>query len=427
MKSQQDSPDTMRKFLALYAGVPLTSKKNGKTARRFAGAVMCLWCGLVGAFYASIFAIHDADGLKAAWLLCSAWALVFFLPFVMKYRFMFWMQCGAALLFFVFVSLTYLFGTASGFHLFLIPVLLTPAITLGVKRRALVWGIGVATVFTMIICIFLFQEAALGALINPTLQLVLAASVLMWLVPILISGVVSLSTTVSDVEAALDLEHARSESLLHNLLPQDIATQLKDRPGEVIADRLPAITVLFADIVDFTQRSAKMPAEELVTFLNQIFSTFDVLTEAHGLEKIKTIGDAYMVAAGLPDTREDHAEVIADMALAMLAETTRLSNAMGTEIKLRIGISSGPAVAGVIGTNKVFYDVWGDTVNMASRMESYGEPNSVQVTSQTKALLRESFVFVPRGLVDIKGIGAIETFWLKNKVAEVSKSISEAM
>lgn len=155
-----------------------------------------------------------------------------------------------------------------------------------------------------------------------------------------------------------------------------------------------------------------MGSGALVGWLNRIFSAFDVVTEERGVEKIKTIGDAYMAAAGLPVARDDHAEIIADMALAMQAEVVRLSEELDEPIQLRIGVHSGPAIAGVIGTSKVFYDVWGDTVNTASRMESHSEPGRIQVTAATRALLKDHFEFAPRGPVEIKGIGEIETFWL---------------
>jgi class 3 adenylate cyclase len=172
---------------------------------------------------------------------------------------------------------------------------------------------------------------------------------------------------------ALALEEEKSERLLLNMVPVSIAARLKQTQG-VIADAFAEVTVLFADLVDFTPRSQQIAPEQVVQFLNELFSVFDQLAQRHGLEKIKTIGDAYMVAGGLPDPRPDHAEAAADMALAMREEVARRRDPSGRPLQVRIGIDTGPVVAGVIGTSKFSYDLWGDTVNTASRMESHGVP-----------------------------------------------------
>jgi class 3 adenylate cyclase len=172
---------------------------------------------------------------------------------------------------------------------------------------------------------------------------------------------------------ALQLEQERSERLLLNVLPAPIAARLK--AGElVIADAFPDVTVLFADIVDFTRRSQRIGPAQVVAVLNELFSAFDELAQRHGLEKIKTIGDAYMVAGGLPNPQPDHAEAIAEMALAIRDEVARRTDPSGQPLQVRIGIDTGPVEAGVIGTSKFSYDLWGDTVNTASRMESHGVP-----------------------------------------------------
>ncbi|MDP6343264.1 MAG: adenylate/guanylate cyclase domain-containing protein [Alphaproteobacteria bacterium] len=216
-------------------------------------------------------------------------------------------------------------------------------------------------------------------------------------------------------EEALEREYERSERLLDNLLPESISARLKDSPDQIIADDLGQVTILFADIAEFTPRATSMPAPELVRFLNRIFTEFDHLSEARGLEKIKTIGDAYMVAAGLPRPRQDHATAVAELALEMLAACARLSDELGQAVEVRIGIHTGPVVAGVIGTRKFFYDVWGDTVNTAARMESHGEPGRIQVTEAARAALGEAYAFEARGPVEIKGKGRIETWWLTGR------------
>lgn len=230
--------------------------------------------------------------------------------------------------------------------------------------------------------------------------------------------VILVAQDISDrklAEEALRLEQEKSERLLHNILPEAIANQLKQNPGS-IAEQFNEVTILFADIVGFTPLSACLTPIELVNLLNQIFSTFDQLAEKLGLEKIKTIGDAYMVAAGLPTPRSDHAEAIADMALAMQAAVASFQSAQGKKLQIRIGINTGAVVAGVIGRRKFIYDLWGDAVNVASRMESSGYPGSIQVTNATYEQLKHKFVFEPRGTIQIKGKGKMVTYWLKDQV-----------
>ena len=213
------------------------------------------------------------------------------------------------------------------------------------------------------------------------------------------------------MESALRKEQNKTENLLLNLLPEPIAERLKDEPG-VIADKFENATILFADLVNFTRISTTMPATKLVYLLNEIFSTFDELSEKHGLEKIKTIGDAYMVAGGIPIERPDHAEAIAKMALDMLVAIDELNVKLEASFDLRIGINSGPVVAGVIGTKKFTYDLWGNAVNTASRMESHGIPGRIQVSIYTYELLRDKYEFEERGLIEIKGQGEMPTYFL---------------
>lgn len=218
----------------------------------------------------------------------------------------------------------------------------------------------------------------------------------------------------------LNLERERSESLLLNVLPASIAQQLK-QSHRLIAEHFDEVTILFADIVNFTTLSERLQPIELVDLLNCIFSEFDELVESVKLEKIKTIGDAYMVAAGLPVRRPDHAEAIADMALAMQQRISSFRALTGENVEIRIGINTGMVVAGVIGTKKFIYDLWGDAVNVASRMESSSQPGRIQVTKTTYNLLKECYHFEARGIVEIKGKGAMETYWLAGKKSENSE------
>jgi adenylate cyclase len=214
-----------------------------------------------------------------------------------------------------------------------------------------------------------------------------------------------------DARAALQVEQRRSEGLLLNILPRTVAERLKDNPTTV-ATRFRGASVLFADVVDFTPRSEDLGAADLVALLDRLFGTFDALTERHGLEKIKTIGDAYMVAAGVPDPRPDHALALARFALEML-ECVRPGGEVGDlGVQVRVGMNSGPVVAGVIGNRKFAYDLWGDTVNTASRMESAGTPGRIQVTRATYERLRDEFILEPRGSIPVKGKGKLETWYL---------------
>ncbi len=206
-------------------------------------------------------------------------------------------------------------------------------------------------------------------------------------------------------------EQERSEQLLLNILPRPIAERLKEGQ-RTIADVFPDVTVLFADLVGFTRMSEQLPPAELVAMLNKIFSMFDQLAEKHGLEKIKTIGDEYMAASGLPMPRPDHAEAMAEMALDMLAVIERFNAKRNRGVRIRIGMNCGPVTAGIIGTKKFAYDLWGDTVNIASRMESHGIANAIQVTESTYKRLRHKYAFQRRGIIHVKGKGALCTYFL---------------
>ena len=211
--------------------------------------------------------------------------------------------------------------------------------------------------------------------------------------------------------AELAAEREQSERLLRNILPARIAARLK--AGEAtIADAVPAVTVLFADLSGFTAFSAGLDARRLVFLLDEIFSAFDSVAAAHGVEKIKTIGDCYMAVAGLSNPRADHADAVAGLAVDLLAAFAALAAAHRFDLGVRIGIHSGPVVAGVIGHQTLAYDLWGDTVNVASRMESHGAPGRIHVTAATRLLLGERYRFEHRGEMEVKGRGRMETFFL---------------
>jgi adenylate cyclase len=222
---------------------------------------------------------------------------------------------------------------------------------------------------------------------------------------------------------ARDAALGRSDRLLLNVLPRTIAERLKRDPG-AIAESHDDVTVLFADVADFTPFVERTEAPRVVAVLDEIFSAFDSLADRHGMEKIKTIGDAYMAVAGLPEPRPDHACAAAEMALDMQAELARLSESLGFDLAIRVGIASGPVIAGVIGRRKFIYDLWGDTVNTASRMESHGLPGRIQVTESTFDRLRDEYRFEDRGQIEVKGKGRLRTYLLVGRAPDQLRTSS---
>ncbi|CAD5969418.1 putative adenylate cyclase [Planktothrix agardhii CCAP 1459/11A] len=218
----------------------------------------------------------------------------------------------------------------------------------------------------------------------------------------------------NQAEADLRLEKDKSEKLLLNILPLAIAEKLKKNQG-CIADRFEETTILFADLTDFTGISSRSSPTQIVTILNEIFSEFDRLADKYELEKIKTIGDAYMVVGGIPIPKPNHAQAIAEMALEMQQIIQKFRSHDNQLLNLRIGINTGPVVAGVIGLKKFSYDLWGDAVNIASRMESQGIPGQIQVSHTTYQKIKDSYLLEERGIILVKGKGEMRTYWLTGK------------
>lgn len=209
----------------------------------------------------------------------------------------------------------------------------------------------------------------------------------------------------------LQLEQEKSERLLLNILPKPIAEQMKQ--GETnLAASYDDVSLLVADLVDFTTLSALIDPHQVVSMLNEIFSAFDLLAEERGLEKIKTIGDAYLVAGGMPSSQPGHVEAIADLALAMQEEIGRFNGQYNSSIRIRIGVNTGPVIAGVIGRKKFAYDIWGETVNLTFRLETTGEPGKIQVAEGTYERLKDKFRFEKKHNVEIKGHGSLPAYWL---------------
>ncbi|AGB23332.1 family 3 adenylate cyclase [Mycobacterium sp. JS623] len=211
---------------------------------------------------------------------------------------------------------------------------------------------------------------------------------------------------------AMEAEYERSERLLTNILPSTIAQRLKDPSRNIIADKYDDASILFADIAGYTKRASDTPPSDLVRFLDRLYTDLDALVDRHGLEKVKTSGDSYMVVSGVPEPRDDHVEALACLALDMAEAVADLKDPQGREVPLRIGLAAGPVVAGVVGTRKFFYDVWGDAVNIAARMETTDVEGRIQVPQNVYERLNHEFLLEERGEVDIKGKGVMTTWYL---------------
>ena len=218
-------------------------------------------------------------------------------------------------------------------------------------------------------------------------------------------------------EEVMEAEYDRSEALLANILPASIAERLKAPDRGVIADKYDEASVLFADIVGFTERASSTPPADLVRFLDKLYSAFDALVDKHGLEKIKVSGDSYMVVSGVPQPRPDHVHALADFALEMADIAAGMTDPHGRSVPLRVGLATGPVVAGVVGSRRFFYDVWGDAVNVASRMESTDSVGQIQVPDEVYERLKDDFVLQERGRISVKGKGIMRTWYLVGRRA----------
>jgi guanylate cyclase len=276
-------------------------------------------------------------------------------------------------------------------------------------RQAIAWFIGFVAAFVVLGVLgeVFFPDVDVPAWVTATM---LALNVI-GTATIAFTVLASFASQRNAALAALRVEQERSEALIRNVLPEAIAERLKDATGS-IADHIETATILFADVVDFTPLASHLSPAEVVGALDHLLSHYDTLVERHGLEKIKTIGDCYMAAAGVPDPCADHASRTARLALDMREAVTNETIAGHGGIELRIGINSGPVTAGVIGTKRFLYDLWGDAVNTASRMESNGTPGEIQITRATYDLLKDAFVCTRRGTIPVKGKGEMETWYL---------------
>ena len=307
-------------------------------------------------------------------------------------------------------TLTILIGTDGGLLFYFFVIAVSAPMIVGTERMVL--PAALAVICTAAVCILHFTVPAdTGRTVRWLLDggfVVNAAAAAGLAVYIMALGV----NQIRHAELALADQYDRSETLLDNILPRDVADRLKDpSPGE-IADPFDDASILFADLAGFTAMSSRHTPAEVVGYLNELYLALDTLTDRYGLEKIKTTGDSYMVVSGVPAPRPDHLQVLARYALDMRAVCRRVASPDGKPMHLRVGLACGPVVAGVIGSKKFFYDVWGDAVNLAARMESTGEPDRIQVPQAVKERLSEEFDFTERGSVVVKGKGIQQTWFL---------------
>lgn len=389
-----------------------TERHPEKTARRLRAVNITAWIAApVAAAFALFQALEDFERLKVLVAINAIDALVWALvPLTHRFG---PLAAPLALAGSVYASnfaLTASLGTGSGIHLYYIAAAALSVLFLGVERMLLS-----AAVVVLGAAMFIGAQLWLPfntGMVPPTTLIANFVISSVVSIGVLFGVVFYVVRQIARAEAAVEREFARSEALLTNILPPAIAARLKTGKEAVIADSYDDASILFADMAGFTARAADTLPVKLVLFLNDLFSAFDQLVERYGLEKIKTTGDAYMVVSGVPEPRPGHAEAIARLALDMRAAVIAIAASSGRSLSIRIGISSGPVVAGVVGTKKFFYDVWGDTVNVASRMESTGAPGKIQISEAAYARLAGKFELEPRGEIEIKGKGKMKTWFL---------------
>ena len=389
-----------------------TERYPEKIARRLRALNVAAWlCAIVPAIFATIRFLDPRPDFWTRGILNALFSVTLVcLPLLHRF--------GALAAPFVFAAIFYAFlfrntyqiGTDGGSHLSYLSAGTLSILILGLERvwlAVLLSAIAVALIVTL----HLITPENTGVLSVEALRLNFAINAAVNAV-VLFAVVYYAVRETARAEVAAEREFQRSETLLANILPPRVAERLKGQAGAEIADRYPEASILFADMAGFSARASDTEPADLVRFLNGVFTRLDALVERHGLEKIKTTGDAYMVVSGVPEPRPDQAEALAALALDMRDALAGLVDQKGRAVPVRIGIASGPVVAGVVGTRKFFYDVWGDAVNTAARMEQTGEPGKIQVAAETHARLKERFVLEERGTIDVRGKGEMRTWFL---------------
>lgn len=401
--------------VALHSRMPARTQHYAEAViRRLRVLTIATW---IAAGVSALFGVFQLAMAGPGWWI-GVLNLVFatlFLGIPRLYRFG---ELIAPLTFFVlaYVSVTFLcyaVGTNSGLQFYYLVSASLVVLALGIERivmAAVIVTLGVGACIAMELTVP--DDRGLGPPWIMTASFILSAGT----ATLMVFLTVWYSLRETDrAERAMEAEYQRSEKLLANILPASVAQRLKDPARTIIADRYDDASILFADIAGYTKRASDTSPTELVRFLDRLYTDLDGLVDRHGLEKVKTSGDSYMVVSGVPRPRPDHAEALACLALDMADAVADLKDPLGREVPLRIGLASGPVVAGVVGARKFFYDVWGDAVNVASRMETTDVEGRIQVPHNVYERIRHSFVLEERGDVDVKGKGLMHTWYLTGR------------
>lgn len=404
------------RFLRFWAGLGAAAY-DMRTRRRIAVInILSLMVAFMTMPYVVLYAIYDWRGLWVPIVTLAPQVILYAATPVWNkvgpYASVVWLSCvwiGYAILY------TWYFGRDSGLHYYFLPGAAASMLVSGPDRLGLTGGITVLSLAGFVLAERLFLAPAGFLQIDPAFIDMLFFLTAPFAFLLIFSIVLFAFLEAARAEDALELAHQRSETLLGSLLPQSVADRLKAAPQAVVADALPSVTILVADIVSFTPRAAQLDAAALLGFLNETFSQMDHLTTEAGLEKIKTVGDAYMAAGGLSDEgtlANTATHVAAALRLAgAMHETAQRLRLAGQPVQLRIGIHTGPVMAGVIGAGRLAFDIWGDTVNMTARMEETAPLGRTQVSAAVVAAAGEAWVFERREPHELKGYGQVET-WL---------------
>lgn len=390
-----------------------TEGYSEKVARRLRAFNVSVW--LAATVPAGMVFVRLATG---KWLVAGADALVaaiyVSMPLLHRFGPLVAPLTFLSILFAVLFWVSSVVGTSGGSPIGYLIAAGLSILVIGTEHYAITVAIGIASIILTLLTEIMLPRSTGFA--SPTLLFYTNFATTIVLSTTILYGIIFYAVRqMENAEEKAEREHRRSEALLVNILPSRIAERLKNKPNSQIADAYPEASILFADMAGFTARTSDTEPVELVGFLNDVYSKLDTLVERHGLEKIKTSGDAYMVVSGVPEPRPDHAADLAGLALDMRDALIGLVDPKGRSVPVRIGIASGPVVAGVVGTRKFFYDVWGDAVNTASRMESTGEAGKIQVAAGTRDLLADRFELIERGVTEVRGKGPMRTWFLAGR------------
>lgn len=390
-----------------------TERYPEKVARRLRAVNIAAWAGAaVPAFFAVLRFLDPAPGMFRRGIINAFFAVgTASVPLLHRFSPLAAPLALAAIAYALLFRTVYQVGTGGGAYLHYLTATALVVLLIGTEHAFLTVALA-AVAAGLIILLHVIVPYNTGLLPPSSLFYGNLVTNIISSTAILFSIIFYAVRQLARAEAVAEREYERSESLLSNILPPRVADRLKGRADALIADAYPEASILFADMAGFTARASDTTPEELVRFLNGVFTKLDGLVQRRGLEKIKTTGDAYMVVSGVPEARPDHAAALADLALDMREALTGLVDPKGRAVPVRIGIASGAVVAGVVGTRKFFYDVWGDAVNTASRMESTGEAGKIQVAAQTHEQLTQRFDFEERGVIEVKGKGPMRTWFL---------------